>query len=241
MKQQQSIKEICDKINAIYAKEELTTEDCIQITRLTYRFNDTLKQEQLSQENLQAILDTSLSIANSGKKYKQILEEEFLRYIYYFPHRLFDEGGIKYIEIAKTVKSKESIVLQLKEFAKQLLAIKIPRDAFAGKRKGYAIKLLGNLAQYFDLPEFMPICKTALKAKSKNQFFLTIETLEAYYQKTSLRPDEEIIDLLDKRFAKAKDRSEAMGCLVLQVNTNVIGELDALDRLDNWKEKNEYW
>lgn len=238
MKKQHSIKEICGKINTIYAKKELNEEDCIQISRLIHRFNDTFKKEQVSEENLQIILATILTVAQSQKKYKQILEEEFLRYIYYFPNHLFGKRSSKDIKIAETVASKESIVRQLKEFVKQLFTIKIPRDAFAGKRKGYAIKLLGKLAEYFDVPEFIPTCKTALKTKSKTQFLLIMEALEAYYLKKAVVLDKEIIALLDKRLIKAKDRTEAICCLLLQVKTNTISEMEALGRIDTWKEEN---
>lgn len=240
MKKQLSVKEICDEIRSIYFKTERHQDDIIKIMRLVFQLNDAYKNEKLSEGNLQYLLDTELLIANSKGGIKHLTEKELLRYIAYFPHRLYDERNIKTLPIEKVLK-QEKIIFQFIEFAKKLLVIKIPRESFSGKRKGYAIDLLGNLAEYFDFPDFIEICKKALKEKSKNQFFDTLQALEMYYNKREIEVDEEIINLIDKRFSKAKTRSEAVGCLSFQVNTGVISEFGALDRIDEWKEKNENW
>ena len=62
-----------------------------------------------------------------------------------------------------------------------------------------------------------------------------------YFEKRTILPDEEIINRIEKRFEKAKTRSEAVGCLSFLVNTGIISEFGALDRIDEWKEKNGVW
>ncbi len=241
MKKQLSVKGICDEIRSIYFKTERHQDDIIKIMRLVFQLNDAYKNEKLSEGNLQYLLDTELLIANSKGSIKHLTEKELLRYIAYFPHRLYEGNNIKFLPPIEKAQKKEKVVFQFIEFAKKLLVIKIPRESFSGTRKGYAIDLLGNLAEYFEFPEFMELAKKSLKQKSKNQFFDTIQALEMYYKKREIDVDEEIIDLVDKRFAKAKTRSEAVGCLSFQVNTGVISEFGALSRIDEWKEKNEIW
>ena len=51
----------------------------------------------------------------------------------------------------------------------------------------------------------------------------------------------DIIEILDKIIIQTKDRSVAVGALDLLVKTGNIGELEALSRIDEWKEKNDYW
>jgi len=205
------------------------------------RFNDAYKTEKLTEENLRVLLETELEIANSKGGFKQLVEKELLRYIAYFPRRLYQEGIIKTLPSIEHANKKEKAALQFIDFAKKLLRIKISRDSFSGTRKGYAIDLLGALTDYFEFPEFIEICKKALKEKSKKQFFETIQALEGYFKNRNIAPDEEIINRVEKRFEKAKTRSEAVGCLAFLVNTGVISEFGALDRIDEWKEKNESW
>lgn len=239
-KKQLSVKQICDKIRGIYFKTERHQDDIIEIMRLVFQLNDAYAKEKLKESNLQYLLDTELLIAKSSGSIKHLTEKELLRYIAYFPHRLYEEGIIKPLPPIDQAQKKEKAVFQFIEFAKKLLAIKIPRESFSGTRKAYAIDLLGNLADYFEFPEFMEIAKKALKEKSKRQFYETIQALEMYFTKRGTQPDEEILKYLGKRFAKAKTRSEAVGCLSFQVNTGVMSEFEALDRIDEWKEMNYY-
>lgn len=241
MKKQLTIAEMCAEIKRIYYKKEAHREDIIDIMRIVGRFNAAFKAEKLTKENLSVLLDTELEIANSKGGFKQLVEKELLRYITYFPHRLYQEESLKTLSSIEKATKKEKAVIQFIDFAKQLMLVKIPRESFSGKRKGYAIELLGNLTDYFEFSEFIEICKKALKDKSKHQFFETIQALEIYFKKRNIEPDEEIINRIDKRFEKAKTRSEAVGCLSFLVNTGVISEFEALDRIDEWKEKNDVW
>jgi len=241
MKKQLSVVEMCDKIKRIYYEKETDREDIIDIMRIVSQFNDAFKREKLTTENLRVLLDTEIEIANSKGGFKQLVEKELLRYIAYFPRRLYLEGSIKTLPFIGKATKKEKVAIQFIDFAKKLMLIKIPRESFSGKRKGFAIELLGNLTDYFEFPEFIQICKKALKEKSKLQFFETIQALEIYFKKRNIEPDEEIINRINKRFEKAKTRSEAVGCLSFLVNTGVISEFEALDRIDEWKEKNDVW
>ncbi len=241
MKKQLTIAEMCGEIKRIYYKKETHRDDIIDIMRLVGRFNDAYKAEKLTEENLTVLLETELKIANSKGGFKQLVEKELLRYIAYFPRRLYQEGKIKTLPSIEKADKKEKAAIQFIDFAKKLLLVKIPRDAFSGTRKGYAIDLLGKLSDYFEFPEFIEISKKALREKSKQQFFDTIQALEMYFKKRNTTPDEEIVNRIEKRFEKAKTRSEAVGCLSFLVNTGVISELGALDSIDEWKEKNESW
>ncbi len=51
----------------------------------------------------------------------------------------------------------------------------------------------------------------------------------------------EVSRILDKILLQTKDRSVAVSALDLQVKTGNISEFEALLKIDDWKEKNEYW
>lgn len=241
MKKQRTIVEMCDEIKRIYYKKETHRDDIIDIMRIVSQFNNAFQREKLSEKNLAVLLNTELEIANSKGGFKQLVEKELLRYISYFPRRLYQEGIIKSLPKVEKADKQEKAAIQFIDFANKLLAVKTSRDAFSGKRKGYAIDLLGTLTDYFEFPEFMEIAKKALKERSKAQFFETIQALEEYFKKRNAVPDEDIINRVEKRAEKAKTRSEAVSCLSFLVNTGVISEFGALDRLDEWKEKNGVW
>ena len=231
-----TIQELCKQIEKIYASK--VKADGYKIKQLIYQFTEAFKVEKVNENNLQLILDLALIIANSKNPMKQSTEKALLSYLTYFPIILFEDGAIKKLPSIEQAEKIEIIVWQLINFAKELLKVKIPRESFSGKRKGYAIDLIGTLALYYDFPAFLEICKEALKQKSENQFADTLETLMVYYENRGGQPDEEIIQLVEKRIKKAKKRSEASNCLRFLVGTGVIMEMTAFDEIEKWEAKN---
>lgn len=235
-----TIKEICEEIKDIYFREEHDKDDIIKIMRLVDKARRVFDEEDISSKKLQYFLDIELEIAKSKKPLKQKTEKQLLNFITYVPYQVYDNEIIMLPNQSSHLKEDEIIANQLIAFAKDLMAVKVSRDAFTGKRKGYAIDLLGNIAAFYEIEEFVEICKNSLKEKSKQLFYDTIESLKEYYEQRDQFPDDEIIKILDKRFSKAKNRTEATGCLVFQVDTGVIDEFEALSRLGEWKRKNPY-
>ena len=183
------------------------------------------------------LFEVESSIANSKKQYRQIIEEEvILSFMGYLPIKLFDDKDDAFDD-----NTKEKAALLLSDFAKKIYAIKIPRDSFSGKRKSCAIKTLSRLACHFDVPDFLEIAKKALKNKSKVQYIQVTNSLQEYFKSVKKEPDEEIIEIIEKRCGKAKTRTELMAGLQFLVETHVISEFGALSRLDEWKEKNDVW
>ena len=79
------------------------------------------------------------------------------------------------------------------------------------------------------------------KSKKKTLILAALEFQENYCRNREVPLRSEIIEILNKIIIQTKDRSVALGALDLLVKTGNIDELEALSRIDEWKEKNDYW
>ncbi len=212
------------------------------ILRLVYKLKLKIELKNLSNESLIPILKTTKQIASIKRNQKQILEQELLSLISYLPYRLWGEENEKNRKFSRGMKNNEGQIAEsLINFAKEIFEIKLDRDAFAGKRRGHSIQILGNLSNYFEIPEFMELCSKSIRNKSKNEFLLSIESLTEYCKERDEVPSKDLIEIINKRIEKTKDRSEATSGLNFQIEIGLIGELEALSRLNEWKERNERW
>ena len=184
-----------------------------------------------------------MQVASTKRKLKQIIEKELLGRINYLPIYLWGEReGRPKSRFSRSEKEKEGRMADLfVNFAKEIYEIKIDRDAFAGKRRGYSIQILESVSNYCEVPEFMELCARSLKSKSKQEFLDSAESLKDFCLANDVPPSEELIAIIDKRIEKTKHRTEAVCGLNLQVEIRLIDELDALSRIDQWKEKNGRW
>ena len=116
----------------------------------------------------------------------------------------------------------------------------MPRDNFNSQRKSLALEVLTILSNYYELPGVYDSCLILFKSKKKEQIFSAIEFQENYVENREVPLEKEIIEILDKIVVQTKDRSVAVSALNIQVETGHIDEFEALSRIDEWKEKNDY-
>lgn len=101
-----------------------------------------------------------------------------------------------------------------------------------------AIDLIGKVALYYDIPEAVELFMAALKSHKKNLILAAAEFYEYYRRGRNISLTPEMVEQLDDIISKAKDRTVAVTALNLQVETGLISELEALSRIDDWKERN---
>lgn len=232
------IKEKSEKIWQLYSSG--TRENKEKAIHLAYRMDSILYQSEISLEDLKYFLDLSLRITKSPKQSsKQILEEKILKSIVSVSYNLWDNIDAECYPLTRTGGTLTGDFADIfVKFAQEIYEVKIDRDSFAGRRRGFAVEILGFMALYFsDVPEFWAMVTTSLQNKSKPEFLNTIEILEMYYEKKEEDISDDIIALLDARIDKTKSRSEVVGALNVQIKAGFIDELDALSTLDDWKER----
>ena len=234
-----TIKEISERIIELYETVDLKEQDMILPLQLVNELRFKIKGENFSNDSLLPILETTKKVCSTKKRMKQILEKELLSLIAYLPHELWmgdvDKPNQRFQRNIET--NEGQIAESLIDFAKKIHGIKLDRDAFSGKRRGYSIHILGSLSDYFEVPEFMELCSKSIRSKSKNEFLDSIECLKDYCKERDETPSEELVRVIDRRIEKTKHKSEAVGGLNLLVVTDLISEFEALSRLDEWKER----
>jgi len=232
------IKDICDELLDIYENKTEESDARSRCVLLISKLQSEVYQNSLTSESLNHILNLTINISSSTqRKLKQVLEKKLLTFLAFLPDLLWEEKENLNRQDKKSDDSK--MALSLIKAAQEIYEIKIPRDAFSGKRRGLSIQILEMLAIYFEVPEFIVLCQKSLKNKSKNEFLDVIESLKGYYLQTNQMPSKKIITELNQHIEKTKHKGEAVGALLLQVETGTITELEALLTINNWKEKNK--
>lgn len=230
---------MCDKIITLYENTEKEKQKDYSPMGLVYKISAEIDTKKFTAKDLKPILETAKRIALVKKNLKQRLERELLSLISYLPYELWrEQEGEKKKRFERNTNTKEGKIADLLvKFAQEIYTIKLDRDAFSGKRRGYALEILQSVSDYFDTPEFMELCTKSIKSKSKNEFLAATESLKMYCAENEDALTKDIINTVEKRVNKTKDRVELISGLTLLVDTGVISEFEALDKRDKWRER----
>ncbi len=136
-------------------------------------------------------------------------------------------------------KQRLEVLRQLAGYAVESLAFRRPRDSFGSRRRSIAFEVLTDAHPYLDLPEAVRVARSIVLSAAGNDFRGAIDFLKARFEQRREEPDQELVDALLGVAERTRSRSIAFGALDFLVETGVIGEFQALDRLDAWKERNE--
>ena len=131
------------------------------------------------------------------------------------------------------------IVAELRDYALECLRFNArPRDAFAGARRGQSFEILGIAGRLFDLPEALDMARQALHRSRSQTVRGAITFLEDYFKaREGMAVPYDIHTALLTVAETTDSRSTATGALNVLVETGEISDIEALDRLDDWKDK----
>lgn len=208
-------------------------------------------QNPFTLESLENLFELEKKLMNSKGSHKQFIEENIFQFLsrsslYCAPEQHNNEYltlNEELIERATDDKEKQKYIMTFKlvSFASEIFKFKKERDNFNNKRKSLLFGILGNICNYYNVPEALELCLLSLKSKKKTLILAALEFQENYCRNREVPLRSEIIDILDRIIIQTKDYSVAVGALDLLVKTGNISEIEALSRIDEWKEKNDYW
>lgn len=208
-------------------------------------------QNPVTLESLQNLFELEKKLMNSKGSHKQFIEEHIFQALsssslYCSPEQTDNEYltlNEKLIEKATDINEKQKYIVasKLVGFAIEVFKFKRARDNFNNKRKALSLQILGNISNYYDIPEALELCLLSLKSKKKTLILAALEFQENYTRNRKIPLSSMVSKILDKIILQTKNHSVAVGALDLQVKTGNISEFEALSRIDEWKEKNEYW
>lgn len=243
---QKICKALCDEYAS--GKFDDDKDKSSKMYRLGFKFGERLYAESLNNDNIDMVVQTAIKVAKKEKKTSQVLEERILEAISFHLNIILSKEEVQGFpkltselvetETNKKYKNYHKIALRIRQLAEDLLAVKKSRDAFSGKRKKYALELLMSLSDVYEIDGIEEIFVMGLKAKGRDLLQEVLDAIPIYYKEKEI--SENMIELIKKRASKAKRRSELVGCLQALIELNIIGEFEALDQVDEWKEQNYY-
>jgi hypothetical protein len=130
------------------------------------------------------------------------------------------------------------IVAELRDYALECLRfIARPQDAFAGARRRQSFEILGIAGRLFDLPEALDMARQALRRSRSQTVRGAIIFLGDYFKaREGMEVPDDIHTALLTVAETTDSRSIATGALNVLVETGEISDIEALDRLDEWKD-----
>jgi hypothetical protein len=135
----------------------------------------------------------------------------------------------------------DKVVSLLVNFVLDIFAFKKARDGFSSGRKVLALDILSILEERYEIPEGLELCMLCLKSKKDIMILGACEFIDMNIEKLDKIFTTEFIDLLEMIISNTKDRSVAFKSLDIQINHGNMSEFGALVRMDEWKDKNNYW
>lgn len=135
-------------------------------------------------------------------------------------------------------KKRLEVLGELATYGVECLAFRRARDSFGGRRRSIAFQVLTYAHPYLDLPEAVRVAQSIVRSAAGNDFHGAIEFLKARFEQRREEPDKDLVDALLGVAKRTRSRTIAVGALDFLVKTGAISEFQALDRIDEWKERN---
>ncbi len=130
------------------------------------------------------------------------------------------------------------VVTLLADFGRECFAYSRPRDNFGGKRRTLAFEILGAVGDILELPDVVELARRTIK-KGRADALGAIAFLESYFQSRKSSPDADLETALLGFTKRTKRRGLATAALNVLVETGAISDMEACDRIDDWK--TEHW
>lgn len=236
---------LCNAIYKLLVHGERATER--QLFMQLDKLVEYLKRSSATLETVAPVVDLERKVVSARGANKQVIEERIFRSLGVLADRWDsdDEPPARVtldpstIEVLgdKTAIDQGRVALLLVELCREVLRLSVARDAFNSKRKALALELLGVIGNSYDVPDALDVIKEAIGSGKDIVASAGMDFYLRYLTNRSAKPTADMLSLLDQVVAKTNSRSTAVGALDLQVKTGVIGELEALSRIDEWKEK----
>lgn len=186
------------------------------------------KDNLTSKEDLDLVIDITRRVCNRQKNTSQVLEKRLLVGLTSFTYIL---AGLIEIEDSKEStrgeEEKIEITQNLISFAHELINITKSRDAFSGKRKGYATTLLVSLNTISKVEGLEDIFISNFKSTSSDLLYDNLDSIQEYYNTPEMKDVEvnpKILELVKERTKKAKKRDEVKACLDALIKLNELEE-----------------
>lgn len=210
-----------------------------------YRISDQVPQDIERVQKLIAVLKKLREAKGSGRGVFERRVMENLIYLAVTACGDLRRSGLKRMPLSAdpdTIPAEQRppfvFLQELCRYAVDCLAFSRPRDSLAGQRRSAALETLASSLDIFEPPDsVLDTVRDILKKGRGNDVRGALVFCEAYYERSGGVP-EEMEKLLLRFVGKTDSRGLAAGALNVLVESGNISEFEALDYIDDWKQRN---
>lgn len=188
-------------------------------------------------ERTRALIDTARAVRDSPGPGSTVAEKHLMQSLCSTAYQCIATRTKK--SPAPDADLRREVLRELAAYAVECLGFRRARDSFGGRRRSIAFEILAWAAPHVEVPEAFRIALSIVRSGDGNDFIGAIEFLLKRFQDRDETPDEELVNALLGVAKRTRSRSIAFGALNFLVETGVISEFQALDRMDSWKERNQ--
>ncbi len=209
------------------------------------RFSEDLGRDV---EKVRQLLDFGRALRSSDALGRQVAEERLMDDLIYLTgncSNVLEDAGISRLrgfDVAFQAPADCQPVLgvlqALHDYGLECLQFRRSRDSFGGRRRAMAFEILARLGRVVDLPEVERLARQALGKNQSVEAREAAEFLKEYYCGRGVAPDDATTDELLSLAQRTHSRSTVFSALNVLVETGTISEFEALDRMDDWKDRN---
>lgn len=184
-----------------------------------------------------ALIDTVRAVRDSPGPGSTVAEARLMQSLASIAYECI--GGLPEESPAPDADLRREVLRGLAGYAVECLGFRRPRDSFGGRRRSIAFEVLAWAAPHVEVREAVEIALSIVRSGDGNDFRDAIDFLLEQFQDRGEAPDDDLVKTLLGVAERTRSRSIAFGALNFLVETGAIDELQALDRMDAWKERNE--
>ena len=220
--------------------------DLFHVTRELVRFEDELARDIGEVRELLAVARAIRNATGPGRSVAEQKIMDTLKSIAWICYSVLEKANVPRIPdlapadaLIPRLRRSVLIVAELRDYALECLRFNArPRDAFAGARRGESFEILGIAGRLFDLLEALDMARQALRRSRSQTVRGGIIFLEDYFKaREGMEVPDDIHAALLAVAQTTDSRSTATGALNVLVETGEISDMEALDRLDDWKDR----
>lgn len=197
-----------------------------------YAFHEQIRD---SPEKAAALIQICRQVRKVSGRGRQCAEEKLMEHLRHIASDCCDA-----LVEANSHPACERALDCIVQYALDCLGFRRPRDTFGGRRRAFSLEILGEACAIKEIPEALEYAIAVLDNKSANEVYGALCFFDHYFNhaQTEREMSEQLIGHLLETAEKTTKRSHAAAALAILVQYGAIGEFEAMDRMDDWKEKN---
>ena len=192
------------------------------------------------------LLEVVVRLRESDVRERQGVEERILRFVTYLAllcqrepgNRVGSEDLIQSELAGESVPNEGATIPgMLHEFALGCLAFRRSRDAFGGKRRAAAFEILAEVGLAWESAEVEAMAIKAIMGGRSAEARAALDFMTARVVATKVEPDESLVNRVQRMIERGDSEAIVFAGLNALVEWSVISELEAMDRMDDWRAK----